>query len=191
MRKQDETMKVIYYSWESRSRIFMVVDNVGGRFTQVIVGIAGDFPVIMLSACWHPNAASLRHFPQWGNTCLIPRIGHSNHWWYLWQRCHHQDRDDILCTKVDDSYCRFTSLYSNADQNLHRITMFVSWIKMLWVGSISWRVWWKTGIRLPEKQSPEPRFIYQSKPWEVLVLSFSFYMNDIPWLLLDGLTLPY
>ena len=74
MRKQDETMKVIYYSWEeSIQDLHELVRQMSiDRFRpQVIVGISrgGLPPAVMLSAYYDiplkPLKASLRHFPQW------------------------------------------------------------------------------------------------------------------------------
>ena len=72
MRKQDETMKVIYYSWEeSIQDLHELVRQMSiDRFRpQVIVGISrgGLPPAVMLSAYYDiplkPLKASLRHFP--------------------------------------------------------------------------------------------------------------------------------
>ena len=164
MRKQDETMKVIYYSWEeSIQDLHELVRQMSiDRFRpQVIVGISrgGLPPAVMLSAYYDiplkPLKASLRHFPQWEeympyptdqDILIVDDICDSG-------ATFTKIRDDILNhTKVDDDpNVRFASLYSNADQEF-RPDYYVRELnqnqQQVWI-EFPWKVWWKTGMRLP------------------------------------------
>ena len=62
-------------------------------------------------------------------------------------------RDDILYhTKVDDgTNVRFASLYSNADQEFtpdYYVRELNQNQQQVWI-EFPWKVWWKTGMRLP------------------------------------------
>ena len=102
MRKQDETMKVIYYSWEeSIQDLHELVRQMSiDRFRpQVIVGISrgGLPPAVMLSAYYDiplkPLKASLRHFPQWEEYMPYPT-----------------DQDILIVDDICDSGATFTKI---------------------------------------------------------------------------------
>ena len=164
MRKHDETMKVIYYSWEeSIQDLHELVRQMSiDRFRpQVIVGISrgGLPPAVMLSAYsdipLKPLKASLRHFPQWEeympyptdqDILIVDDICDSG-------ATFTKIRDDILThTKVDDGpNVRFASLYSNADQEFtpdYYVRELNQNQQQVWI-EFPWKVWWKTGMHLP------------------------------------------
>ena len=163
MRKCEETMKVIDYSWEESIQDLheLVRQMTVDRFTpQVIVGISrgGLPPAVMLSAYFDiplkPLKSSLRHFPQWEEymprptdreILIVDDICDSG-------ATFTRIREDILRnTKVKEGpVVRFASLYSNADQDFtpdYYVRELNQNQQQVWI-EFPWKVWWKTGMRL-------------------------------------------
>ena len=163
MRKREETMKVIYYSWEESIQDLheLVRQMTVDRFSpQVIVGISrgGLPPAVMLSAYFDiplkPLKSSLRHFPQWEEymprstdreILIVDDICDSG-------ATFTRIREDILRnTKVKEGpVVRFASLYSNADQDFtpdYYVRELNQNQQQVWI-EFPWKVWWKTGMRL-------------------------------------------
>ena len=163
MRKHEETMKVIYYSWEESIQDLheLVRQMTVDRFSpQVIVGISrgGLPPAVMLSAYFDiplkPLKSSLRHFPQWEEymprptdreILIVDDICDSG-------ATFTRIREDILRnTKVKEGpVVRFASLYSNADQDFtpdYYVRELNQNQQQVWI-EFPWKVWWKTGMRL-------------------------------------------
>ena len=163
MRKREETMKVIYYSWEESIQDLheLVRQMTVDRFSpQVIVGISrgGLPPAVMLSAYFDiplkPLKSSIRHFPQWEEymprstdreILIVDDICDSG-------ATFTRIREDILRnTKVKEGpVVRFASLYSNTDQDFtpdYYVRELNQNQQQVWI-EFPWKVWWKTGMRL-------------------------------------------